>query len=498
MIDLNSPIVGTGGTVHEAVMWTREHASVDSIIAAEDYAVELFRLCALVSFDARILFAQAAHETADFTSSWFRTRLNPAGIGITGDPAQDAASHTWKSGTEAARAHVVHMWAYAKGSIQLGHPLREYVDDDPRYPNVFDAGFAGTVRTLGDLGNGKWATDPNYAPQIRDKANAIFKEEPMSDVTFGLVPKPPIVELICSKEPNTGGVQHGYYQLAHPRQNVGVCEHITDGLGSIEFYSNFFSIGGERADDALVDYVVGRDGRIGHLNDENGTRAGWANGADDGMEGDGPAFLAHFAGELDPGNTHLISIEHEGRAADDWTGAQWNASVALDAYLFDRMGVRYDRFPVNQSIGIATHLLHSEFTGKGGNALDECPGRYLKRRINEFQAGIKAVMMAHQVTGTVTPVVPSVPWSKTDTAIIDFHGTKVLPFYGSVTARRNVPVKENASKNAKVIDTINAGETAIIRGTCRSGNTRIAFIDRGAKGVGRSSLSAFHEKWPVP
>ena len=177
-IDLSSPIVGQGGDHDAALSYAYAHGAsryADLI----DYADELNRLCRLVGFDFRILFAQAWHETAGFTSHWWRARLNPAGIGITGDPAQNAASHTWANGTDASRAHVIHMLAYT-GKIVLSSDIpASYLDLDPRWQAVFDAGYAGTVKRLGDLGNGKWATDPNYATKIAAVANRIFTEEPI-------------------------------------------------------------------------------------------------------------------------------------------------------------------------------------------------------------------------------------------------------------------------------------------------------------------------------
>jgi hypothetical protein len=309
------------------------------------------------------------------------------------------------------------------------------------------------------------------------------------------------VELICVK----AGPGHGYYELGHPRTNVGVCEHIIDGYGSIEFYHAFFSIGGEWEVDALVDFVVGRDGRIGMLNDWRGSRAPYANGNTAGVEGDGGAFLAHYRGELDPPNFHLVSIEHEGKAADDWTGPQWNASVALDAWLFDQMGVRYDSFPVNQQLGIVTHLFHSEFTDKGGNALDECPGRYIKQHIAQFQAAVKALLMAHQVSAPgpkpaphpAVPV-PTIPWGKDATGRHKLGDADAYAFYGAVTALRDVDVRATASRTGTVIGTIGKGKTAVIRGAFRNKVGRWGLIDLGAHGVGRAPLSAFEERWPTP
>lgn len=229
----------------------------------------------------------------------------------------------------------------------------------------------------------------------------------MSEVVFGRVQAPPIEELICPK-PYEGA---GFYRVA-PRQNVGTCDHITAGRGSIDFYHRFFSTGGERATDALVDFVVDRSGRIGMLNDWRGTRAPWANGNKLGMEGDGPAFYQRFG--VEGIDQKLVSIEHEGTATEDWTPELWKSAVWLEAWLFDQMGVRHDSFPVNQHYGVVTAMFHSEFTNKGGNELGECPGVFLKQHVNEFHTDIRAMMKTAQTV--VVPVPPDPPQPPVDTA----------------------------------------------------------------------------------
>ena len=321
---------------------------------------------------------------------------------------------------------------------------------------------------------------------------------PTQAVRFGRVPKPPIIELICSKI----GPGHGYTQVP-PRQNVGICEHITDGRGSVEFYHDFFSIGGEREADALVDFVVGRDGRIAMLNDWRGTRAPWANGNTAGQEGDGPAFIATFG--IAGVNNRLVSIEHEGRAADDWTGEQWNASVALDAWLFDQMGVRFDSFPVHQGYGVVTHLLHSEFTDKGGNALDECPGRYLKQHINQFQAAIKAVMMAHQVDAPATPDKPKpapIWWDRDDIGVqVNGNGDRALAMLAETHTRDKEATLYSVAvaKKQYALGTVKPGTTLALRGTSRSkAGRKFAFVEIPGHPdqVARIVASNLVETWP--
>jgi hypothetical protein len=211
----------------------------------------------------------------------------------------------------------------------------------------------------------------------------------MPKIHFGQVPKPPVLEMICPK-PFEGA---GFYRVP-PRQNVGLVDHITGGRGSLEWYRDFFSTGGERATDALVDFVIDRDGRIGMLNDPNGTRAGWANGDVAGLEGDGPAFVQRLG--VFAVNAKLESCEHVGTPADSYDGPLYASSVALKAWRFDVMRIPYDRFPVNPATGLTCHYWHSEYTGKGANQPSECPGRKIKEKVQRVHADIRAILEEHQ------------------------------------------------------------------------------------------------------
>lgn len=146
------------------------------------YIAELYRLAPIVGIDPAILFAQAVHETGNFQSSWWVDRLNPAGIGITGDPNQNNASKTWTTGTEAARAHVAHMLVYTLGPVDASKrwgevfgPFGDQISTvDPRYSAYVEA-FGNTVqaRTIDDL-TGKWGVDTRYAAKLVERGNAIF------------------------------------------------------------------------------------------------------------------------------------------------------------------------------------------------------------------------------------------------------------------------------------------------------------------------------------
>ena len=53
-------------------------------------------------------------------------------------------------------------------------PLPEILQGtDPTYQRVFQAGWAGTIRTIADL-SGTWAVDPEYHHKIVARAKAVF------------------------------------------------------------------------------------------------------------------------------------------------------------------------------------------------------------------------------------------------------------------------------------------------------------------------------------
>jgi hypothetical protein len=196
------------------------------------------------------------------------------------------------------------------------------------------------------------------------------------------------------------GPGHGYTQLSKPRHIVGACDHITDGYGSLDFYHDFFSIGGEREADALVDYVIDRVGGCIELNDPFGVRSPWANGGSDGLEGDGPAFVNALG--VSAINDRLASIEHVGVSPDPMTAAQLERSAQLKAWLFDQAKVPYTSFPVNPNVGVVTHMQHFEFATK------PCPGPGIRAQTQELQGRVVAIMKQYQEV-SVDPPVTTVP-----------------------------------------------------------------------------------------
>lgn len=165
----DSLIASPRGNRDQAISYFRKMGSkrIDDVV---DYINAVYELAPQVHIDPAIVIAQASHETGAFSSYWWQQRLNPAGIGITGDPAQNNASRTFRSGREAARAHIAHLQLYATGKITSPFTT----NDDPRWGAYKSAyGERAVASTIAQLAN-KWAVDSNYASGITRHGNAIF------------------------------------------------------------------------------------------------------------------------------------------------------------------------------------------------------------------------------------------------------------------------------------------------------------------------------------
>ncbi len=137
-----------------------------------EYVRYVYLFAGYAGVDPSIVIAQAVLETNWFTSYWWTTRGNPAGIGITGDVQQNQNSKIFSS-LSAARAHLSHLQLYATGQINL--PF--LITDDPRYEAYVNAhGNVGIAPTIGGLTN-TWSMDPNYATSIVRCGNEIFENE---------------------------------------------------------------------------------------------------------------------------------------------------------------------------------------------------------------------------------------------------------------------------------------------------------------------------------
>lgn len=241
----------------------------------------------------------------------------------------------------------------------------------------------------------------------------------------------PSMRLAIVSKPAEGA---GFYRVA-PRgpRIIGCCNHITDGDpggDAIEWYRAFFSTGGERAWDALVDVVIARDGEIGLLNDprdvnRGGTRAGWANGNVDGLEGEGVEFYRQYPAI----NDVLWSKEHVARSGQPLTDAQMEASIALSAAVAHNSGCPWDKYPRHPGKhNVVIEQEHANFARKA------CPDWWF---IDQFRPvlrrEVQAILAKHQ-TGSSNPgrptptestpaTEPAYPFGFTREAIEFFFGT---------------------------------------------------------------------------
>lgn len=175
-------------------------------------------------------------------------------------------------------------------------------------------------------------------------------------------PYPKMVDLIVEK-PYEGA---GFDRVAFRGDRIrGFATHITAGEGSLEFYRDFFSTGGERARDALADLGIDRAGRIGLFNDwrdpnRGGTRAGWANGGTDGLEGPGIAFYRMFPDI----NSVLVSGEHIARVGQLWSDAQIAASIEIRTAIAQELNCPWESYPVHPAWRVWIELQHRHFATK--------------------------------------------------------------------------------------------------------------------------------------
>lgn len=317
MYDLNTPLKSAGSMTAadiQAAFSSRNGDTPDGIgeaVHAEATATGI---------NQDFLAGEIGVETGWWTSEFATERNNPSGLGaVDSAPGQALWFDSIRAGV---RATVAHWLTYIEGE---GNPL---AGDDPRYEPVLSTGRAGTIRTLGQIGNGVWATAPNYATAVRDAMNAISDGPGQGgDDTMGGIPKPEMEYRHTDSNLwyNYGGRDR--YPLR------AICYHVADGTyeGSISWAAN-------PASNASFNFIVGRDGRIAEVVDPFGPHAPWANAA---INPDLPPGLADLADGEPNANWVTASIEHEGHPFDEDfpTEAQLESSARLSAWLCSEAGL---------------------------------------------------------------------------------------------------------------------------------------------------------------
>ncbi len=125
-----------------------------------------YELAPRVGIAPDFLVAQAMVETGYGRYGGDSRPWNMAGIkkgGVVGDEPRDFERP--KTARQGVRMHINHMAAYTNRKT-LGKPHDRYYD-----ARAAQKSRGYWVRRISQLGNGVWATDPNYAPKIRSILN---------------------------------------------------------------------------------------------------------------------------------------------------------------------------------------------------------------------------------------------------------------------------------------------------------------------------------------
>ena len=482
---VQTPIIGPStGTAQEALSWLDVRAGAET-----EYVAELWRLCGLVNMDAACLFAQWAHETGDGSSYYWLTRKNPAGLGITGDPAQNEASHTWANGTEAAQAHIVHMSAYTKNNKLI---LNSYLWTDPRVQAVIDAGYLGSVKTINDL-TGRWATDPNYEAGIVRKLNLIFPNrqevKPMA-ITFGRVPKPTVIQsLLPASNPYVK-------ESGAPDIPEAIFWHRM--IGSWNGTNNWFHQG--KAATAYGVAVAATDGpfQSGRIYEWIEPGNGWygeSSGPVVSPYGDGVIYVDEVG--VDNVNRLSKAIEISGDVDTPLDERARDAIANITAYWADQKRIPWNEFPHYKAKGRSYVIWHNEVTGM---AYKTCPGTVVMNETNALIERTKQVMKRHQVDA-VPPTEPeyakpsSIHWKRGDVGPKTVGGTPALAFLFQVTARRRTwPLSHTGVDAKRTGPDIEKGETVTVMGSYVSNSVGWIVREDGS----RLRRSHFAPALPLP
>jgi len=494
---VDSPIIGKPtGTLAEALAWLDIKAGAET-----EYATELWRLCTLVGIDPALLFAQAAHETADFSSAWWQYRRNPAGIGITGDAEQNAASHIWKNGIEAARAQVVHMFAYAEVTPEHVASAKSIIEPivniDPRWDAVFDAGYAGEVSTLADL-TGKWATDPRYAEKIAAKANSIFQDSRIQNtevspvsITTGRVPYPDVIQSHLPAS-NPYVVEGGA-----PKIPEAIIWHRM--LGSWGGTNNWFH--GGNAATAYGVAVAATDGAAtaGKIYEWIAPKNGWygeSSGPAREPYGDGLIYVEEVG--VAAVNCRSKAIEISGNYDTPLDQKARESIAAMTAYWADQRGIPWTEFPHYKAKGRSFVIWHNEITGLDYKA---CPGAVVMAETDALIGLTRQIMKRYQEDAVIVPetIKPApINWKPGDVGIVQYHGEPVYTLLAEVTcSRATLPRVAASTKKGKNSygPNIEPGSKCKVVGTL---NSPWYFWDKGDGTFPRISRSAFYPALPRP
>ncbi|MEA2527967.1 MAG: N-acetylmuramoyl-L-alanine amidase [Thermomicrobiales bacterium] len=312
-------------TIDYARAWTRQRNAA-RLADVDAYLSEIWRLAPRIGYDPAVVAAQSSCETEGWTSEIWRTRLNPAQLGI-GEAADCRVSFV--NGTDGARAHLVHLSAFVRGYESR---LRQFISLDPCWQKVFESGAAGRAQSLADLVPW-WSADPGYPASIAvhlcGLREAFKAPVPTPQPTPGGAALPPNIERIA-----TGN----WRERTFGQEPLAIVYHITDDPDrdrALSWYRN-------PASRASMHAIVDRDGTITQL--VSSTRAAWANGDVKNPRRDVPWLndavgKSRAAGGPMGLDDFTLAAAYVGSPTAPPTEAQYRSLIALSAYWRDRYAI---------------------------------------------------------------------------------------------------------------------------------------------------------------
>jgi N-acetyl-anhydromuramyl-L-alanine amidase AmpD len=337
-------------TLDDARAWARQRNAA-RLADVDAYLDEIWRLATRLGYDPAVLAGQSSHETDGWTTELWRTRLNPARIGVS---EETDAGVGFASGIDAARAHLVHLSAYARG---YDRRVSEYIALDPCWQRVFEAGAAGRVHSLDTLVPW-WSADPAYpwcvGAHLAGLREAFQAPSPTPQPTPGGAALPANI---------ARGATGNWRERTFGQAPVGIVYHVTDDPDrerALAWYRN-------PASRASMHAVVDRDGAITQL--VSATRAAWANSDVKNPRRD-IAWLNEAIGKSRAAGGPMtlddftLAVAYVGSPAESATEPQYRGLIALSAYWRDRFGIAPSRGRL---------LRHSDI-----NSVDRvhCPGAH--------------------------------------------------------------------------------------------------------------------------
>jgi hypothetical protein len=424
------------GTVTAAFAYGLSRGAKRQVFLME-YLSELYRLCQKYQLDFSILVAQSVNETDTWTSAIWNQYGNPAGIGVTGSDVSSGTNYSlvYKNGTDAARAHVVHMFAYVRGVIMGNNELHDYIDLDPRYGAVFEANYDGTIRRIQDFNvNGRWALltqPPPYGTRIVNDGQSVWPGLPDQVDPPVEVPTTPEEPIPVAYNYNNGIVPPWLdYKVSEAAKYAGYIDPADHFIAACVVHSAYGTLEGTtgwyQGGNALTDTMVGNsldgarlDGQIRRYNDAYGNRYAHSSGPVSNPIDDAAKFLEIFGPSPSAINMYTTAMERSCGstvATNPVTEKEHASRVAWIAYHANRYGARIkaktgkdgltcDTFPLVTTENNRSFIIYHGEVNAGKR--QTCPDPHVRATIDRMIADVRTLLAKWQKNAdTIPPQIP--------------------------------------------------------------------------------------------